>query len=108
MHKNDIIHRDLKSLNVFLTKDYNAKIGDMGAAKDITNRTESKFLSQVGTPYYLSPEVWKSQAYSTKSDIWALGWILYELYTLEKPFLADTQEDLIYTILQGEYILYVH
>ena len=101
LHKSNIIHRDLKSLNVFLTKEYNIKIGDMGAAKQVKNSSESKFISKVGTPYYLSPEVCRNEGYSYKSDIWALGCILYELLTLQKPFLAETQEDLIYNILQG-------
>jgi NIMA (never in mitosis gene a)-related kinase len=102
LHKSSIIHRDLKSVNVFLTKEYNMKIGDMGAAKVIKSSSESKQVSKVGTPYYLSPEVCRSEGYSYKSDIWALGCILYELCTLHKPFLANTQEDLIYNILQGK------
>lgn len=105
LHKNNIIHRDLKSLNVFLTRDFTVKIGDMGAAKIVEGSAESKLKSKVGTPYYLSPEVCKEQAYSHKSDIWALGWILYELCTLNKPFLADTQEQLIKNILEGNNFL---
>lgn len=57
LHKNNIIHRDLKSLNVFLTKDLTVKIGDLGAAKILENFSESKLKSKVGTPYYLSPEI---------------------------------------------------
>ena len=83
LHKNNIIHRDLKSLNVFLTKDFTVKIGDMGAAKIVENPSESNLKSKVGTPYYLSPEICKNQFYSNKSDIWALGCILYELCTLK-------------------------
>lgn len=73
LHSKQIIHRDLKSLNVFLTKEHNAKIGDMGAAKVLENRSESEFVSKVGTPYYLAPEVCTNQQYSYKSDVWALG-----------------------------------
>lgn len=53
--------------------------------------------SKVGTPFYLAPELWKEDCdptYSYKSDIWALGVILYELCLLQKPFIADTMEGL--------------
>lgn len=73
LHKSNIIHRDLKTLNVFLAKDFTVKIGDMGAAKIVENYSESKLKSKVGTPYYLSPEICQNQYYSHKSDIWALG-----------------------------------
>ena len=50
--------------------------------------------SIVGTPFYLAPELWKSKRYAKESDIWALGVILYELCTLERPFPATTKEEL--------------
>ena len=56
-------------------------------------------MTVVGTPYYMSPEVCKSEPYSAKSDVWALGCILYELCTLKKAFEADNLLGLVYKIV---------
>ena len=92
LHTREIIHRDLKSLNIFLTKDNSAKIGDLGASRKIDDEgniidemgdEESKPQNQrVGTPFYLAPELWQDKPCTKKSDIWALGIILYELCAL--------------------------
>lgn len=70
LHDLDIMHRDLKSANVFLNKDGTGKLGDLNVSK-----VAKKGLSytQTGTPYYASPEVWRDEAYDIKSDIWSLG-----------------------------------
>ena len=57
----------------------------------------------IGTPYYLSPEICEEKPYNEKSDIWALGCILYELATYKKPFNAVNQPALILKILKGKY-----
>lgn len=87
MHSEKILHRDLKTLNIFLTKDNKIKIGDLGVAK-ILEDFDNFVTSKVGTPYYLSPEVCEDRPYNSKSDIWSLGCILYELCTLCHPFEA--------------------
>lgn len=71
LHELTIMHRDLKSANVFLNKDGTAKLGDMNVSK----LTDMKGLNytQTGTPYYASPEVWRDLPYDIKSDIWSLG-----------------------------------
>ena len=84
------MHRDLKTLNIFLTKENKIKVGDLGAAKIMEN-IENFATSKVGTPYYLSPEVCEDRPYNNKSDIWALGCVLYELCTLRHPFEAKNQ-----------------
>ena len=70
LHDLDIMHRDLKSANVFLNKDGTGKLGDLNVSK-----VAKKGLSytQTGTPYYASPEVWRDEPYDVKSDIWSLG-----------------------------------
>jgi NIMA (never in mitosis gene a)-related kinase len=87
MHSQKILHRDLKTLNIFLTKENKIKIGDLGVAK-IMDNFENFATSKVGTPYYLSPEVCEDRPYNSKSDIWSLGCILYEMCTLRHPFEA--------------------
>lgn len=84
LHRNNIIHRDIKTSNVFLDKDYNIKLGDLGIAKIMGNRHLAN--TYIGTPYYMAPELYKGDQYDTKCDVWSLGCILYELITLNKPF----------------------
>jgi NIMA (never in mitosis gene a)-related kinase len=85
LHSKNIMHRDLKSLNIFLGKNNSIRIGDMGVAIEV--KTEDGFLEKtVGTPYYLSPELSEGKPYNYKSDIWAIGCILYELSALKLPF----------------------
>lgn len=59
--------------------------------------------TQTGTPYYASPEVWNEQPYDSKSDIWSLGCVIYEMTTLEVPFKAEDMEGLAQTVLVGKY-----
>lgn len=101
LHDLSIMHRDLKSANVFLNKDGTAKLGDMNVSK----LTDMKGLNytQTGTPYYASPEVWKDRPYSIKSDIWSLGWVLYEMITLKPPFRANNMEGLFRKVSKGLY-----
>ena len=100
LHKSKILHRDLKTLNVFLTHNLDIKIGDFGVAKILTKSGFAKTI--IGTPYYLSPELCEEKPYNDKSDVWALGCILYELTTYKHPFNAKCQASLILKILQSE------
>jgi NIMA (never in mitosis gene a)-related kinase 1/4/5 len=84
MHDLNIMHRDLKSANVFLNKDFTIKLGDMNVSKVVSQKSLN--YTQTGTPYYASPEVWKDEPYDFKSDIWSLGCVLYEMIALKPPF----------------------
>ena len=97
IHKKKILHRDLKSQNIFLTKKLEVKIGDLGVAKILNKTNFAKTF--IGTPFYLSPELCLEKPYNDKSDIWALGCILYELCTYNHPFNAKSQGALILKIL---------
>lgn len=102
MHSKKILHRDIKTLNVFLDDDLNVKLGDMGVAKILSTHTNfAKTI--VGTPYYLSPELCEDKPYNEKSDVWALGVVLYECCVQRHPFDADNQGALILKILRGKY-----
>jgi len=101
IHTKKILHRDIKSMNMFMTKDDKIKIGDLGVAKVLMQTQFAKTF--VGTPYYLSPEICEEKPYNEKSDIWALGCILYEMCTFKHPFNATNQAALILKILKGKF-----
>ena len=88
MHGKNIIHRDLKSLNIFLTKDNSAKVGDLGASRFVDDQGNiiDDDYRKVGTPFYLAPELWQDRPCTKKTDMWALGVILYEMCALQVPF----------------------
>lgn len=102
VHDKKILHRDLKSQNIFLTKKGLVKLGDFGISRVLSN-TKSKAKTVVGTPYYLSPEIIQSQPYSFKSDIWSLGVLLYEMCALCPPFNAQSLHQLATKIVAGNY-----
>ena len=99
LHKNKIIHRDLKTMNIFLTKNNHIKIGDFGVSKILTNNNIYVYTN-VGTSYYLSPEICQNKLYDEKSDMWSLGCLLYEMITLNKPFESTSQMGLFMKILK--------
>jgi len=99
IHKLKILHRDLKSLNIFLKQENDVRVGDLGVAKVLNNTYFAKTF--IGTPYYLSPELCEDKPYNDKSDVWALGCILYELCTYNHPFNAKSQGGLILKILNS-------
>lgn len=84
-HDRRILHRDIKSANILLTKDGKAQLADFGISR-VLSRTKSLANSGVGTPLYFSPEITNGEAYNYKSDIWSLGVLLYEMCALEPPF----------------------
>ena len=100
LHDLKILHRDLKSANVFLSTDGTAKLGDLNVSK-VARRGLG--YTQTGTPYYASPEVWKDQPYDNKSDIWSLGCVLYEMITLRPPFRAQNMEGLYNKVIKGQF-----
>ena len=100
LHQMKILHRDLKSANVFLYKDGKAKLGDLNVSKVAK---KGLLYTQTGTPYYASPEVWRDQPYDNKSDIWSLGCILYEMATYKTPFRATDMKALYDKVLKGMY-----
>ena len=100
LHDLKILHRDLKSANVFIFSDGSAKLGDLNVSK-VARRGLG--YTQTGTPYYASPEVWKDQPYDNKSDIWSLGCVLYEMITLRPPFRAENMEGLYNKVIKGQY-----
>ena len=100
LHSNNIIHRDLKCANIFLTKQGLLKIGDLNVSK-VSQSGLAR--TQTGTPYYCSPEIWQEKQYDHKCDVWSIGCIIYELCALVPPFRGTSLRDLAKNILTGKY-----
>ena len=100
LHKSDIIHRDLKSANIFLTKKGIVKIGDLNVSKIIG---KNMAITQTGTPYYASPEVWNDHPYDYKCDIWSAGCIIYEMASLRMPFRGTSMQVLYSNVMKGDF-----
>jgi len=102
IHKKNILHRDLKSQNIFITKQNIIKIGDFGISKSLANTRELAHTA-IGTPHYLSPEICQRKPYNHKSDMWSLGCVLYELCALKLAFPDENFVSLIHSICRGSY-----
>ncbi|XP_047409989.1 serine/threonine-protein kinase Nek5 isoform X2 [Sciurus carolinensis] len=103
IHDRKILHRDIKSQNIFLSKNgMVAKLGDFGIARVLNNSMELA-RTCVGTPYYLSPEICQNKPYNNKTDIWSLGCVLYELCTLKHPFEGSNLHQLVLKICQAHF-----
>lgn len=103
IHDQRILHRDLKTSNLFLTKKRAVvKLGDFGISRVLEGSIEAA-ITVVGTPYYMSPEVCENKPYTFKSDVWSLGCVLYELCMLKHAFSADNLLGLVYKIVSDKY-----
>ncbi|XP_070591605.1 serine/threonine-protein kinase Nek8 isoform X6 [Erythrolamprus reginae] len=102
VHAKQILHRDLKTQNILLDKHHTTvKIGDFGISKILSSK--SKAYTVVGTPCYISPELCEGKPYNQKSDIWALGCVLYELASLKRAFEAANLPALVLKIMSGTF-----
>ena len=102
MQDKNVIHRDLKLQNIFLTKNQEVKVGDFGLAKSLT--TLDKITNtQCGTFISTAPEILEGKNYNFSADIWSLGCILYELVTGISPFLCISDEKTIINILNCKF-----
>lgn len=100
VHDRKILHRDLKPGNIFLTSTGMVKLGDFGIARVLRNTGELA-STQIGTPYFMSPEQMENKKYSNKSDVWSLGCVLYEMACLKVPFDGSSMKQLIQNILHS-------
>lgn len=101
-HENQIIHRDIKPQNILVDQDGNVKVTDFGIATMLSATTLTKTNSVLGTVHYLSPEQARGGTATKKSDIYALGIVLYELLTGELPFSGESAVSIALKHLQSE------
>lgn len=99
MHKKNVLHRDLKPQNLFVDEDMNLKIGDFGISKALESSLETCKTS-IGTPCYMAPEMYTTDRYNNKADIWSLGCVVYEICALEKLFPMRDKEDKVVGIFK--------
>lgn len=100
IHALHVLHRDLKPLNIFLTRQGIVKLGDFGIARLIENSVGAQTM--IGTPSYLSPEMCNSEPYGTKSDLWSLGVVTYEMAALRVPFQGASLPAVVLQIIGAE------
>ncbi|CCI40740.1 unnamed protein product [Albugo candida] len=101
IHGKNVLHRDLKAQNVFLTRKNVIKLGDFGISKALSDDVTAN--TACGTPESMSPEICRSEPYGKKSDVWSLGCILYELIMLSRPFEAKSLSEIFTKICKAEY-----
>lgn len=101
-HKNKIIHRDIKPHNIIITEDGIAKVTDFGIAKAVSNSTITAFGTTIGSVHYFSPEHARGGFTDSKSDLYSLGVVLYEMVTGKVPFDADTPVSIALKHMQEE------
>ena len=99
LHSQKILHRDVKTANVLRMSGEIVKLGDLGVAKLMKNNMTN---TQIGTPHYMPPEVWRNRPYTFNSDVWALGCVLFEMCTFTVPFEARSMEELRFKVMKGK------
>lgn len=100
MHQRRVLHRDLKTRNIFL-KNNMVKIGDFGISRILMGTTDIA-TTFTGTPYFMAPEILKHEGYNSKSDIWSIAVILYEMCTLKRAFQGNSLMSVMFKIVQGD------
>lgn len=105
LHANNVIHRDLKPQNIFLTSDGDIKLIDLGVAKIVDEVSLTVTGSHFGTPAYMAPEAFRdSKRVTPAADIWATGVILYQAATGQLPFSGATAASIIARIADASVV----
>jgi CHASE2 domain-containing sensor protein/tRNA A-37 threonylcarbamoyl transferase component Bud32 len=100
-HQRGVVHRDIKPANIMVLDNFTIKVMDFGIARlGPSSMTQSGIA--LGTPYYISPEQLQGKPGDARSDIFALGVLVYELLTRQKPFVGENISALIHSILSTD------
>lgn len=102
MHQLHILHRDIKTSNIFLSNAGFLVLGDFGIARELGSSNEMA-STVIGTPLYMAPETLEGKPYGFASDIWALGCVLYEICTGNPPFIAKSTPALMNKICESKF-----
>src|SRR5688572_20002651 len=100
-HQADIVHRDLKPANIHLLPNGQVKIMDFGLAR-LGGSEMTRTGMVMGTPHYMSPEQVRGERADSRSDIFSLGCMFYELLAYHKPFEADSMHAVLFKVMQEE------
>lgn len=100
LFSNNIIHRDLKPANILVQDDI-VKLTDFGFAREVfTDMNEASEFTRLGTPIYMSPQILNGIPFSSKTDIWSLGILIYEMLYGKTPWMGKTPQDLLKNIFK--------
>ncbi|OHS97928.1 AGC family protein kinase [Tritrichomonas foetus] len=101
LHSVGVVHRDLKSANILMSAPDFIKIADLGVSTVLHSTQLAR--TQIGTPLYLAPEIWKHKAYDQCCDMWSLGVLLYEMMTFNFPFHGKNNNELAQRVCMGRF-----
>jgi len=97
-HQHNVVHRDVKPANIMVTKEGVVKVVDFGIAR-LTDMSMTQPNMMIGSRAYMSPQLYKGERADARSDIWAVGISLYELLAFKRPFIGDSEAELMFHII---------